>query len=374
MNSEMGTEKIGFNRTLILNIDRDADLEMKAGIKTPIIGREDILKASSELLLADPEEADGNALFASVKIHDQLECDEGEAKEVAAISGSPEGSLQADRKLGGELQMVLSKFPADNVILVTDGFSDEEIMPIVSSSVKISSVQHVVVKHSRSVEETYALIERYLRMIWNEAPYRVYFIGVPGVILLLTAILVLFGLAEMGAKISLLIIGGAMAIKGFGIDDYVSSMRKAPSIELLKTFSLVATIISIAVGFYISYLNINLLPEFMEVLINPPLFWRYGAYLVGKFLENFLIAFLVGALIYFSGTLLYNWIVGTGRVLRYVVVTVSIIIMYVVGNEAAAILIEPARGMSLLLLIIGLGIAILFLISIITYVILRRIE
>lgn len=374
MSKEEGERAFVFRNTLILNIDRDADLESKAGIETPIMGRENILEASSKLLLTDPEEADGNALFASVKIHDELRCATGEKKEVAAISGSPRGGLEADRKLADELHRVLKRFPSDNVILVTDGFSDEEIVPIVGSSVTISSIQHVVVKHSKSVEETYAVMERYLKMIWNEMPYRIYFIGIPGIILTLTGILVTLGLAEVGARVSLLIIGAAMAIKGLGIDDYFSSLRRAPSIELLKTFSMVAAVISIIAGFYLSYVSLNVLPEFKMVLATPDLFWRHGALLIGKFLQSFLLAFVVGAFFLFSGTLLYNFVVGIGKVLRYVVMSVAIIIMYFVGNETANILIEPTRGMSHLIFYIGQGIAILFLISIITYAILRRIE
>ena len=48
-------------RILVLCVDRDADLETKAGIQTPIVGRGENLDAAVALALKDPEEPDANA-------------------------------------------------------------------------------------------------------------------------------------------------------------------------------------------------------------------------------------------------------------------------------------------------------------------------
>ena len=52
-------------RILVLYVDRDDDIGVKAKIKTPIIGREDNLKAALSFALSDPEDSDVNALFAA---------------------------------------------------------------------------------------------------------------------------------------------------------------------------------------------------------------------------------------------------------------------------------------------------------------------
>lgn len=81
------------NHVLILCVDRDADLGVKAGIKTPVIGRKENLNAAVALALKDPEEPDANAMFEAIHIYDRLK---GEGKpdeilEISTISGSELG-------------------------------------------------------------------------------------------------------------------------------------------------------------------------------------------------------------------------------------------------------------------------------------------
>jgi putative membrane protein len=59
-------------RTLVLCVDRDDDLGVKAGIETPVIGREKNINAAVSLALRDPEEPDANAIFEAVRIFDRL--------------------------------------------------------------------------------------------------------------------------------------------------------------------------------------------------------------------------------------------------------------------------------------------------------------
>ena len=60
-------------RILILCVDRDGDLEAKAGVKTPLLGRTANLDGAVSLALKDPEEPDANAMFEAVRLHDRLE-------------------------------------------------------------------------------------------------------------------------------------------------------------------------------------------------------------------------------------------------------------------------------------------------------------
>jgi len=56
------------SKTLIICIDGDDDVGMKAKVNTPILGRDDILAAATSLAIADPEEADANAMFGAIKL------------------------------------------------------------------------------------------------------------------------------------------------------------------------------------------------------------------------------------------------------------------------------------------------------------------
>ena len=181
------TEQQIKNRILILCVDRDGDIETKAGIKTPLLGRTSNLDAAVSLALRDPEEPDANAMFEAVRLYDRLQSEKqpGENFEVATISGSELGGVGADRKLVSELGNLLTSFSASEIILVTDGYSDEAILPLVESRVPVSSVRRIVVKHSESIEETAALFSRYLRLIWENPRYARLALGIPGLLFFL---------------------------------------------------------------------------------------------------------------------------------------------------------------------------------------------
>ena len=59
-------------RTLVLTVDRDNDLGVKAGIRGPVVGRKATLSAALRLGIADPEESDTNAILGALHHHDQL--------------------------------------------------------------------------------------------------------------------------------------------------------------------------------------------------------------------------------------------------------------------------------------------------------------
>jgi len=113
-------------KTLIICIDGDDDIGNKAEVKTPVIGREENLKAATQLAVSDPEEADANAMFGAIKLHDRLRRDYPEESfEVATIAGTSSGGVEADRKMIKELSEILRAYDASGVILVTDGFADD---------------------------------------------------------------------------------------------------------------------------------------------------------------------------------------------------------------------------------------------------------
>jgi len=136
-------------RTLVLCIDVDDDIGKKAQVETPILSRNTNLEAAAALALADPEEADANAMFGAVKLYDSLlERYPEDAYQVATIAGSSRGGYEADRKVVRELDIVLAAFQASEVILVTDGYADERVIPLIQSRIPITSIQQIVVKHS----------------------------------------------------------------------------------------------------------------------------------------------------------------------------------------------------------------------------------
>ena len=149
-------------KTLVLCVDRDDDIGVKAGVNGPVIGREDNLKASVALGLADPEEVDTNAILAALQLYDDL-VKRGMDAEIATVAGDSHVGFQSDLILTNQLENVLEVVKPDRAILVSDGAEDESVYPIISSRVKIDFVKRVYMKQSRSIEGTYYMIIKTLQ-------------------------------------------------------------------------------------------------------------------------------------------------------------------------------------------------------------------
>jgi len=273
------TSKGKLERILVLCVDRDDDLGVKAAVKTPVVGRKQNIDAALSLALRDPEEPDANAMFEAVRIYDRLK--EGSKEQhkcqVATIAGSELGGVGADRKLVSELTNVLETFHASDVVLVTDGYTDEAVLPLVESRVPVTSVRRIVVKHSESIEQTAALLSRYLRMLWENPRYSKIALGLPGILLVILGALALAG-ALYAAGIAILIVFGAfLFIRGFGLDkiarNFYRWMREysPPPLRVqMVGFSAATGILLIAIGCYqgafAAYSAVDTLPTPPELL------------------------------------------------------------------------------------------------------------
>jgi putative membrane protein len=145
--------------TVIFCIDRDNDFGEKLGLKGPIIGRRDALKAAIAMGLEDPEESDMNALFAAIKMHDELKAS-GEEVEIVLLLGDHRVGFRSDQALATSLETFLKKNDPEHAIVVTDGVEDEQILPIIQSRINVNHVQRVIVKQSETAESTYYILKR----------------------------------------------------------------------------------------------------------------------------------------------------------------------------------------------------------------------
>lgn len=251
-------------RILILCVDRDGDLKTKAQIDTPIVGRKANLDAAVSLALHDAEETDANAMFEAIQTYDRLtsEGKTDEVIEIATLSGSERGGVKADRKVVAELSQMLSSFPASEVILVTDGYSDEAVLPLVESRVPVTSVRRLVVKHSESIEETAAVFWRYLKMLVEEPKYSYYALGLPGLLILISAILWLSGLISIAGVVFVFVLAAVLLVKGFGVDRAARNLYRwgreysPPPLRVqMSGFSAIAGAICIILGIYLGWTN-----------------------------------------------------------------------------------------------------------------------
>jgi putative membrane protein len=323
-------------RILILCVDRDGDLEVKAGIKTPLLGRTANLDGAVALALKDPEEPDANAMFEAVRLYDRLrdEKQPEEIFEVATISGNELGSVSADRKLVAELNSLLDSFSANEVILVTDGYSDEAVLPLVESRVPVSSVRRIVIKHSESIEETAAVFTKYARLLVDNPRYARMALGLPGILVLIFGILwginnfVYPGAIYYYGIAFVIVLGGFLLIKGFGVDRATKDFYKwakdysPPSLPMqISNYTIIAGILCIAVSVYlgVASVNINVAPasDFAGwVSITP----RIAYY----FITGIIDLLVAGIIIVLLGRSVRLYVERNSRLLRNIVLIVSV--------------------------------------------------
>ncbi len=236
MNRKVGSEI----KTLIICVDRDNDIGEKAGLKTPIIGEEASLSAATKLALADPEDSDVNAIFEAIRLCKQLKTtEENVGVEIVLIAGDKNAGVEADRKIGDEIEEVLSKTAAESAILVSDGAEDEWIIPILGSRVKIDSVRRVVVKQSEQLESTFYLIKRLL----EDPKFSRTFLPPVGIILFLLALSLVFNLSDKAVGIILAFLGIYILLKGLGHEsDLINFIDRAKQALYSGKISFVAYI------------------------------------------------------------------------------------------------------------------------------------
>ena len=198
--------------TLVICVDRDNDIGEKAGLETPILGREASIAAATRLGLADSEDSDINAIFEAIRVYDRLKSENAGSVEIALIAGDKNLGIVSDRKIGEELDKVLSSLEAESVILVSDGAEDECIIPVIQSRVKIDSVRRVIVRQSKPLESTFYMMKKLI----EEPEFSRTFLPPVGLLLVLLAISLLLELSGKAMGIILGAIGIYALLKGLG--------------------------------------------------------------------------------------------------------------------------------------------------------------
>ena len=233
-------------KVIILYVDYDDDLS-EAGLKTPLIGYEEVLNTALKLALERPEDSDVNALFTALKLYNDVK-EEGFEAEIAAIAGDKRGGIRAYTKLRKELENILTKTSADAAIAVCDSIEDEKAIPIIQSFIPVIDIKRVVVEQQKSVEATYILIGRYIRKALQEPRFAKIFLGYPGLLIIASAILSYLNMSYLALVTITLGIGLLMVVKGFGIDKAFISWIRGSAITAAALIASIV-ILAIAMGF-----------------------------------------------------------------------------------------------------------------------------
>lgn len=254
------------SKTLILCVDRDNDFGDKAGVESPVIGREKNLEAANALILADPEDSDANALFSSLVTYDSL-VQSGEKVEIGTICGDKNVGPVSDDILVKQLEDVIKITKTDEVIVVSDGAEDEFIIPLIQSRIKIRNIKRVTVRQSPQIESLYYILikamsqEKFLKKVF--IPVGVAFL-VLGLTILFVQILraYLYGLgtidpATTGFMTVVSVIGIYLLSKAYSVGKRIYEGSARLMEEFINTritvFSLLIAIAVFAYGIYIGF-------------------------------------------------------------------------------------------------------------------------
>ena len=274
-------------KTLVLCVDRDDDLGRKANVESPVIGREENLKAAEKLALADPEDSDVNCMFSAITTYDKME-----NAEIATICGDIKVGLKSDKKLAEQLDEVIKKTKPDSVILISDGAEDEYILPIIESRIKVDGVRRVIVKQSETLEGTYYLIKRFL----GDEKLQKKFVLPLAIIFLVWGAAALLGLPSMGFSLILLALGLYMLFRILHVEGILSKIGREISVGLrsgrITVFSTVISILIISIVIFSmgKVISTGGSEEQIAKFVNGIIWWFIIAILfipLGKFIDTY---------------------------------------------------------------------------------------
>jgi putative membrane protein len=338
------------NKLLVICIDRDDDLGRKTGIPTPVVGRNACIEAAQRLALEDPEDADSNSIFFAVKTYEDL-VSKGYKAQVITVTGVENRGVQADEKIASQIKSVLKKFSANGAVIVSDGEDDEMVIPVVQNVIPVISVQRVVMQVSRTIEHSYAVFGKFLKLIMYNPKYSKFFLGVPGILLLIGGIGAVTGYNAEIFAVLVTILGGAFLIRAFDIDKVWANWAKPTPEGFIRMFTLITGLILIAASIpagiaTVDTENISSDVGFVNIITDNVV--------IGEFVSGMIPFLWIGLGTIFIGILFSNWL---NRKLRHITDILRIIVLvalYPTVYQFTNILMYEESSFSLILpLVVG---------------------
>ena len=333
------------NKLLVICIDRDDDLGRKTGISTPVVGRNACIEAAQRLALEDPEDADSNSIFFAVKTYEDL-VSKGYEAQVITVTGVENRGVQADEKVASEIKSVLKKFSANGAVIVSDGEDDEMLIPVIQNVIPVISVQRVVMQVSRTIEHSYAVFGKFLKLVMYNPKYSKFFLGVPGILLLIGGIGAVTGYNVEIFAVLITILGGAFLIRAFDIDKAWTNWAKPTPEGFTRMFTLITGLILIAASVPAGITTVS--PENISGdvgIIN----LITDEVVIGQFVSGMIPFLWIGLGTIFVGILFSNWL---NRKLRHISDLLRIIVLvalYPTVHQFTNILMYEESSFSLIL-------------------------
>jgi putative membrane protein len=265
--------------------------------------------------------------------------------------------IAADEKIGSEIQSILDIYAADGAVIVSDGEDDETIIPVIHTILPIISVQRVIIRHSRSVEYSYAILGRYVKMLVYDPRYSRFFLGVPGALLVVAGISTIFGLTKEAVALVLSILGVAFIIRAFDLDKAISSLGRPTPSGFIRIFSVFAGVLIILVSIVngLSNVPVDLVSSHQSIFSIVT-----NRIIIGSFIHGTITLLWIGLATILAGSLLSNWFKGSITTMSDILRLVILALLYIPILQFTSVLIERTNPFSLISsLLIGLAITLI---------------
>jgi len=310
-------------KTLILCIDRDDDIGRKTKFSGPVIGVKKAVEVGNALLLADPEDTDGNSIFGAIKTQNEIK-----DSEVAIITGHGDVGIKSDQELTKQLKAVIKKLKPSQTVVVTDGAEDEYIIPIIQSIIPIASVKRIVVKQSENLESSYYVLKDFVNEIVKNPKLSRFFLGLPAIAFLILAV---FG--STGWRLVLGAIGLYLLIKGLQFEilfnKVVNEFMNALKLGRVSFFLYVVSVIFLIIGIIHCYNKLSVFGIYD---------W-FNSILV--FINSSIIFVFISGFLFWFGKII---MLPTKEVWRFGTLLALFFSIAIVGYSATEFLLNPMIG------------------------------
>ena len=346
----------GYNKIIIICIDRDDDIGIKGGLETPIIGKELCIEAGTSLAIKDPEDSDCNAIFGAIKSYEEFRT-KGHDVEVTLVAGRFNRGIEGDAKIAQEIDTVLDKYNADGAVVVSDGEDDETVIPIIQGKIPIISIQRVIVRQSRSVEYSYAILARYIKILFYDPRYSKFFLGLPGALLVTSGLSIIFGFSREAFALGLSMLGLAFIVRAFDIDKSITTLSKPTPSGFIRIFSYFAGTLIILASILngISHIPPNLIESqkgITSIITNKSI--------LESFASGTITLLWIGISTIFAGVLLSNWFKGSIKIIYDILRLVVLALLYIPMLQFTSLISARGNPFNLISsLLIGLAITLI---------------
>ncbi|MDP6304119.1 MAG: DUF373 family protein, partial [Candidatus Nitrosopelagicus sp.] len=172
-----------------------------------------------------------------------------------------------------------------------------------------------------TIEHSYAVFGKFLKMVIYDKTYSKFFLGVPGILLLIGGIGTVVGYTAEIFAVLVSILGGAFLIRAFDIDKSWSNWTKATPTGFIRIFALVTGVILILASVPAGIANIDSQlfengMDFTQSLSNQ--------IVIGQFLQGLIPFLWMGLGTISAGILISNWL---NRKLKHISDVLRIIVL-----------------------------------------------